>query len=536
QLQAGTAPTPVPASPPPRRGRRPGLVPLLALGAVCGAAAAAILFAILPVTQPQGVRQVARVELAVMVGAIECSAPGVLPEPEPPFRLAAGERRDWNIGTGSRLMAVGDGEVDMLVRPFGVVTTLPHTQLEVRSMERYVKNGVAAAGAVTLAVVAGAVTWHTLIRTERAEAGGQLRLEKPADGPDTGELAALRQQLLLQQQQNAELQHRNQELETQASRTVLAPPAPAAARPDEPALAPVAAGPTFDDPKYRDALAAVDWKAMGAVSNEMTPMLAKLLEVLDTPGAELPVDVAIQVQKLNQKLIEQLPGLMKAGLPGYGPNGVFTNPLVVGNSLASTLQAGGQPLSANQQAALANLLAGFAAENQSIHDQPRDFDLEQFAAETAMKDRMYASLSDQLTTEQRNAIYPEGSTRFDGGSLFATGVTMRPYADAIVSDNAGDFARMASHKLEQQLGLDEATSTQVRQVLEQAMLATPDLWRDRASPVELGSNSFMRAGRTAAALQAQVGWMRQIASNVSLTPDQRKKLFALKRVYVPVPR
>src|SRR5258706_10691134 len=86
------------------------------------------------------------------------------------FRVATGERHEFAAQAGNRLRC-GASATAMVVGPFGTLTAAPRTDLEVQSMEWTVKNGAVAAGALTLAVVAGSVTWHSLARAEQATAG-----------------------------------------------------------------------------------------------------------------------------------------------------------------------------------------------------------------------------------------------------------------------------------------------------------------------------------------------------------------------------
>lgn len=263
-------------------------------------------------------------------------------------------------------------------------------------------------------------------------------------------------------------------------------------------------------------------------------MLAQLMEEVAKTG-EVPTELAIKIQELNGKLVAQLPAMLKAGMPGFGPNGAYTHPLVVANVLGSTLQAAGQPLNESQQAAIAGLVRAFGMENQGIVDQTREFELEHLAAEAAMKDRFYKEVSTLLTPEQYVKMYPDGGAKYDGANLFASGLMAQVYSEPVSAKDAGDFARLASNRLGEQLGLDEATSAQVRAVVERIAAASPEVWQDKAGVVE-SKLRMLKSGRAAAALQQQLAVMREIQREVSLTPEQKKKLASLKRVLVPLPR
>lgn len=398
-------------------------------------------------------------------------------------------------------------------------------------MEFSLKNGVVAASALTLSVVAGVVTWHTLTRSETAVAGEVVRMEA---GADRAALLAA---------ENAQLRQRITQLEQQAETAAAAPlriQAPAAPA-ETPAVVPAVESDApvpvqaalFRDERFA-ALDSIDWATMGAATKEMGPMLAQLMEEVAKTG-EVPTELAIKIQELNGKLVAQVPAMLKAGMPGFGPNGAYTHPLVVANVLGSTLQAAGQPLNESQQAAIAGLVRAFGMENQGIVDQPREFDLEHLLAESEMKDRFYKEVSTLLTPDQYSKMYPEGSTGYDGASLFSTGLMTRPYTEAVSATNAGDFARVASNKLGEQLGLDESTSAQVRAVVERMAAASPEVWQDKGGVVE-SKLRMLKPGRTAAALKQQLAVMREIQRQVPMTAEQKKKLASMKHVLVPLPR
>ena len=63
--------------------------------------------------------------------------------------------------------------------------------------------------------------------------------------------------------------------------------------------------------------------------------------------------------------------MLEAGLPGYGPNGSYTHPLVTANVLGSALLASGQPLTDAQRKAIDGLARSFAAENDMIASSSR---------------------------------------------------------------------------------------------------------------------------------------------------------------------
>jgi hypothetical protein len=479
-----------------------------------------------PAGGPQGAGGF-RVDVEVLAGSVECIVDGVsmgCAERERPLPLP--------LAAGNRLRSVRASSFTLA--PFGTLITDKNTELEVRSMEFTSKQGLVAASSLTLAVVAGVVTWQVMANSGSASAGESLRLEAQSH-----EVASLRAEVANLKQRLAAAETEKEAIVAAASvqRDPVTPAAPVE-KPPVDAVPPVtapASSVTFTDAKFDEALAKIDWTKIGATTAEMGPLLAQLAEAMAKEGAEMPIDLAVKVTKLNMDLVEQVPAMMETGLPGYGPNGSYTHPLVAANSLASTLAAAGQALSPAQQQTLAGLVRSFGAESQAIADATREFDLEQLGAELEMKERFFKEVGGVLRPEQGNVAFPPGSGTHDGAGLFSSGVLAHPYAQPVPAKDAADFARVASGKLSEQLGLDEAATAKVREVLARGA-ADPNLWSTRGDAAETSQLKMLRSGRTQAALRAQIQWMKDLQRQVPLTPEQRQLLAKMKNVLVPVPR
>jgi hypothetical protein len=466
------------------------------------------------------------VEVAVDTGRIECVEGAVVNT----LAADASPRGTFAAEPGNRLRA--SAPASFRLAAFGRLAVAPNTELEVRSMEFKKEHGAVAAASLTLGVIVGAVTWHSFTRTETAAAGEVLRLQAPAVGETevaADDLGRLRQRVAELEQQNRNL------LALSLTREPVEPPPPpppVAEAPAEPA--PAAAGPAFVDPRFAAALAKIDWATMGAVTHEMGPLLAELVATMEEKG-EVSTEIAVKLQSLNPKLVEQLPAMLDAKVPGFGANGTYTHPVVTSNVLASTLAAAGQPLNETQRASISGLVHTFGVENQAIVDGVREFELEHLASEMEMKDRFYKEVSSLLTPEQYGAMYPEGSLTHERVGLFSSSLLTTGVSEGVPAANPGEFARRAANKLGDELDLDDATAAQVRGIVERMSGAATDLWRDKASRAELRLQ-MLRAGRTPAALRHQLEVMREIQRTVPLTPEQRTKLRKLRGVLVPLPR
>ena len=462
-----------------------------------------------------------RVALHVASGAVEF----VSADAERPGEIvAAGEAAIVSAHRGARLFASTDSRLRLGVFP--MLQVRPATELEVRSMGFSMKNGVVAATSLTIGVVAGIVTWDAMSGPEVRASGEVVHLESEA--PDAKDYLA----------ENARLLARVEALEQQNAQLLTVRQGVAAATPEEPPPAEVEAKPEvatalmFGDKKYADVLSKMNWAAMGKATFEMQPLMNELVRALEEDG-EIPTDIAVQIQKLNTHLVGEVPTLMEAGLPGTGPNGAYTHPLVVANTLASTLNAAGQPLDGAQSAALAGLVRSFTTELDGVAAGQFEFQSETMMHELEAKERFYKEMSQRLTPEQFAAIYPKGSTEFDGLSLFGTGLVTRELLRPIRAANAADFARRAGSHMADELGFNDADTVRLRAVLESVAGSSTELWGKPASAAERKLR-FMRAGRTKAALNNQVAMLRAISRQFQLSPEQKKKLFSLQGVMVPI--
>jgi hypothetical protein len=379
--------------------------------------------------------------------------------------------------------------------------------------------------ALSIAAVAGVYTWHSLQASPGAATDAAAA--DLANDASRLEVADLRARIAeLEAERAAAAAQRTIAPLTPAEDEVVEPPPP------PPAEAKVAA--CFLDPRFADVLAKIDWATMGAVTKEMQPLLAELVKKMQETG-EVPLDLAAKIQALNSKLVAQVPAMMESGAPGFGPNGSYTHPLFVANTLAATLAASGQQLDPKQQAALDGLVRSFSAENDAIVAAARDFDVEHLLAEAEMKDRFFAEMTTRLTAEQQASLFPADMPGYDGINLFSASLMTRPYTAAIPAKDPIDFARLATNRIGEELGLDDATSAKVRGIVEAHAKAATDLWETPADKTET-TLRMLRTGRTSAAMRHQIAMLRAISQQVDLTPAQRDKLKGYKQVLVPLPK
>lgn len=442
-------------------------------------------------------------------------------------QVSRGDRVGVFARSGTRIRASRAAQVQ--VGFFPSLQFAAETELEVRSMEFSMKNGVVAASSLTIGVVVGMVSWSAWGNSGTAVAGEVVELKAE---PDQADLAAENARLLARlaslEDENGRLMTMRESAPTTAA--VLAPDDPVA---EEVSVPKPATAAMFDAGRYADALQDVDWARMGKATFEMQPLMTELVKSLEETG-DVPPELAIKIQELNSNLLAQVPAMLKAGLPGTGANGAYTHPLVVANTLASTLQAAGQGLDPGQQAALDGLVKSFGAELDGVAANQYEFAGESLLQEVEAKDRFYEEMSQRLTPEQFAAIYPEGSTDYDGLSLFGSGLLTRQFVKPVKAKSPTEFARRVGTRLGDELGLNDAETKQLRSVIEASAAGAAELWQHPSSDAE-SKLSFMRKGRTMMAMRHQVSMMRQIVRTMNLSAEQKQKLMKFRGVMVPLP-
>ena len=417
---------------------------------------------------------------------------------------------------------------------FGTLYTETNTILDNQTMGIRQRKGAITIGAVTLAVLAGAVTFNALVWTEEAETGETLRLET-AD-PQPGEFTAREQGLL---DENAALRQQLADAEARATRTRMADEEVA-----EPIAADLVAGEEisvearFVDDKYGAALAEVDWKVVGEALKGMVPVSAALAEaILGGDGEGFLLALAGELQQFNGQLLGQLQPLMDGEIPGTGPNGTFTHPLVVANQVDQTLVAGDLPLSEEQRESLDAITSHYLAQDENLRVSAEGYELslETILQETGMKAQMRSEIEGILSTEQHQMLYPDATRDYNGLDLFGTGLVWNQFAKPMRVDGPqGASTRLlGSFTTGLELGADQVE--RLRPLLDNWSRSYPaEYWSDKGNILE--GQGILKTSRTRIAAERQLALFKAILASGTLTPEQREKFVNNNGVFVPLVR
>lgn len=435
----------------------------------------------------------------------------------------------WPIAEGDHLRTCDQGSTTCDVGGLGRLHMTTGTEIEVRTMEWKSFTGGTALGAVTVAVVYGAIAWSGGGDPVQAGTGESLELRAQAPNLAAAKVDDMQRQLDELQGELRAAKKRAEEAEAQAARTVAARAESSPPVGDADASVPLKHAFTYAG--MEAVLASIDWGVTGKCMHEMTQKLDALMAALDK-GEDLPLDVLGEIQQLNAELIKQAGALMKADVPGTGPNGVFTNPVVVANQIHATLAKAGIPLSNAQEDAMRSLSAQIAGEDEQRRSglDADGFDLEEILGETGLKDRLYQQARQLLTPEQARVLFPE---RLAGtaSNLFDSGLVWAQFAKPLEVRDRGDFAAKVSDSVIAHIGLTGAADAQVRAAVTTWAQSFPDdafaASGDRSLP------GLGKLGPVRAAAVRQLALLRELERTVPLTAEQKRKLRQAGPVYLP---
>jgi hypothetical protein len=442
-----------------------------------------------------------------------------------------GDRASWPLAAGDRLRTCEQNPAVCDIVSLGRLHMTKGTEIEVAAMEWKSFAGGSALGALTVAVVAGAIRWSSGGEVAQAHIGESLELRAASPVLAAAKVDELTRRVSELEQELSQERTRARELEARAGRTVAANAAQTAAAEGAAGAAPPPLQPAVSYAGMEPALAAVDWDVTGKCMHEMTQRLDEVFAALEK-GEEMPLELLGEVQKLNAELIKQAGAVVKADVPGTSVNGKFTHPVIAANQVHATLVKAGLPLSNAQRDALQQLSAQVAGEDDARRSAlgEEEFELADVLGETALKDRFYQEARQILTPEQERALFP---SRLAGtpGNLFDTGLVWAPLAKSVAVRDRADLAAKMAEAVTRQAGLGDDLAPRVREAVETWARALPE--DAIAAPDPLAGTGLGKIGPVRDAAARQLALLREISRSLPLTAAQKQKLRKLGPVYLP---
>jgi len=290
------------------------------------------------------------------------------------------------------------------------------------------------------------------------------------------------------------------------------------------------ARPVFVFEGMEEALAQIDWDAVGRSGAKLPPLLEKLAAAL--LAGESPPPEAGEIQRWNGPLVTEALKAVRAGIEGTGVNGSFSHPAMTVNLVAAALRRTDAPLSKSQAAALEELGRRYAAEENArqagyADDTPR---LQRALEEAALKQRLAVELEKVLGPGQMSRLRPEKVRGYAMVDIFSPGIMLGPTTRPVVFESRDQLRRNAADQFARHLELDD----QARPALEVAVRT----WTEKldADFLSVKQTPLHRTDRIVEAGKRQLELQRAILATVPLSDAQRRKLLDNPLIFVPYAR
>jgi hypothetical protein len=513
------------AAPGPPTPRPPRPAPDFWRGASLAAAAVLLAWAVLwPGAAPR------RVDVEVLAGVMTwtgragsttCGQGRVLGVP-----LLPGDR----IGSGAAANA-------LFFKPLGTLRMAQGSWIEVKDMDWKQFGGGAALGGITVAVIAGAVTWHTADASPLSGAQGEtLPLRgSAAEVSGTGRTADAGESELADELARAQARIRELEL-AQARRAAAVPLAPdTASKPAAPDDDEGKRDVRFTGAGVHEALLALDWNAVGEATKNLLPLITELAEKTEETG-ELPLDVIGQLQRWNGDLITAAMKLVEHEVPGTGVNGAFTHPLVVANQLDSLFDKAGMPMTELQQEDLDTVAQRFVRQDDIrrsgyFGDTPA---LRKVIDEMELKDRFYEDAERLLTPAQQKLIWNDATRGRTSLDVFSSGLAWGPLAKPIEATDRNQLVARMTDGMARDLELSPGDQVKVREIVSSWSQGFPEAyWKEPVNALTRKGVPTLRVQQIRTAAKQQLAMIEALLNTLSLTEAQKKKLINEHKVYIP---
>ncbi len=291
----------------------------------------------------------------------------------------------------------------------------------------------------------------------------------------------------------------------------------------------------FDDPRFQETLAKIDWATVGANMKDMVPLIAKIAEGM-AKGEQMDLAMQGELQKLNGDLMKAAQIIVDGKIPGAGINGSFTHPVVVANQFSSALKAAGLELDAQQEKSLKQMMEFYSAKDASLRQAEgyRELSIENLAEEAEFKDAFYKEARSLMSEEQQSALFSEHSKGRVGFDLFDSSLMLGQYAKPIRVKDATELASTLSQRFQSAATLSDGAKKRLDTIITKWSRSIPaDYWTQEADLLE--NRGLMKSDRIHSALRRQQALMRNILANVDFSAKDRAVLQKQMMIFVPLP-
>jgi RNA polymerase sigma factor (sigma-70 family) len=289
----------------------------------------------------------------------------------------------------------------------------------------------------------------------------------------------------------------------------------------------------FTFAQYDEVLAGVDWKAVGHNTSKMLPLLVELARATKE-GKELRPELIGEIVNHNGPLVM---AAMKVNgkLPGSGVNGAFTHPAFQVNSMASTLDEAGLPLSEAQFEALQKVGRDFTDQDEARRGgyEASTFELQKVLDETSLKDRFFDACFALMTPEQRELLSPAATRGIVSIDLYSSGLMWMEHMQPVREATVAGFVGRATAMLQSRLGVPEDKKEGLRGLVEEFAGSLPA----ESDSASVFGQPVMRATWVAECARKYLALLQKIPGALSLADEATVKARAIRQtiLYLKAP-
>ncbi len=452
----------------------------------------------------------------------------------------ASQSRGLAVSVGDRWAAV-DGSAQTVVKlaGFGSLIMKDDCIVEVKDVDWKTFGGGAAVGAVVVAVIAGVLDFDSGSAIQAAGKGDNLVLAAKDDPAQSLDVSALQEELAAARSQIGSLKNELDRTRLASAEPVLDP----VAVPDSGAESAVdeagSEAARFSDREFAELLASIDFEKCGVALHAMSAMTDGIVGKLDDESGDLPIAELAALSKENVKLLESMVELFGSDVPGTGPNGKYSNPLVQANLIDAMLNKAGVGLDEGQQRAMEDMTARFGREDAQRLSAygPESTMLEKLIGETSLRQRFFDEMEASLRPEQTRFLHGDKSRGVVGLDLHSSGLVWQQVIQGgsfEVSDR-NELGQEIGFRVRRILGAKGEQAAQLKAAVANWAQNVPETYwsqpSSRRANLGLGNTAYV-----ANAAQQQLALYREILATVNLSTQQRERLIGTAKVFVPYRR
>jgi flagellar motility protein MotE (MotC chaperone) len=274
-----------------------------------------------------------------------------------------------------------------------------------------------------------------------------------------------------------------------------------------------------------------NWKEIGDVYNKMEAIVKERVKAV-REGREPDPESQKKLGELNKKLQNHLVSFFNKLPSNSGPNGQFTHPANLVNTLAGQLEAAELPLTEDQIDQLEQLGDEYDKKWEALQKGYTDktWDLQKLVDECELKEWFHDEMFKVCTAQQKEAAMPAEIEGVIGADFYSAGLVLNM---GIVNPvNAADTAELKS-----QLRNLVAGRTGLSQETMDAADYLFDDWLNTLSG-QLGPRtqieaSLMHCWDAIHAGRAQLTALKALSDNYAATPEAKNKIAAIMRIALP---